>query len=200
MRVEKPDFDAAIRREAKSDLKTLLREAGDRGARPCPGCAVACPECGSRGCTCRCAPDCPEAPRQLSSDPERFPVEPEIVPLVYALTTLRVLPPCWSCEGHNDPTGKLHKLPRVWFYAHSLAYPGVLAECLSDLKIAGKLSHHWRICIVADGDPAHGTFSLEPQIEANETPKLEDLRADAQVISRELHDMVLRTATRHAAE
>ena len=37
----------------------------------------------------------------LSSDPERYPIEPGIVPLVFALRGLRVFEPCWSCEGHD---------------------------------------------------------------------------------------------------
>ncbi|MCZ6862069.1 MAG: hypothetical protein O7I42_17635 [Alphaproteobacteria bacterium] len=43
----------------------------------------------------------------MSSEPEEFPIESAIVPLVYAFHSLRLTPPCWSCEGHYNRSGGL---------------------------------------------------------------------------------------------
>ena len=99
MRIDGLGPDPAFYREYRNDLELLLRQAGDHDARPCPGCTIRCPKCGSHSCTCNCTSACDVAPRMMSSDPDDHPVESGIVPLVYAFYSLRLTPPCWSCEG-----------------------------------------------------------------------------------------------------
>ena len=122
----------------------------------------------------------------MSSAPENFPIEAGIVPLVYAFHNLRVTPPCWSCEGHYNKAGELDKLPRVWFYTGSLAYPNLIAELISEPRVSRQLSQHWQVCIVRWNGGAEVAFSLEPRIRPSDNPRLERLRDDVKIIAKAL--------------
>lgn len=138
----------------------------------------------------------------MSSDPDQYPVEEGIIPLVYALNTLRVCQPCWSCEGHYGPLGVLRKLPRVWFYSRSLIYPDVLAEYLSELRIKRRLASTWNLCVVHWGESmasAATAFSIEPKFTTDDAPKLDALRADVRTIAADLSSNVKHLARRRLA-
>ena len=186
MRIKGPDPDPAFHRDYRGDLELLLRQPTSREARPCPGCDLVCPKCGSQSCNCNCSPDCEAAPGMLSSDPDEHPIEADIVPLVYALYSLRMTPPCWSCEGHYNRQGELDKLPRVWFYARSLAIPNLLAELLAEPRIAGKLSLPWHVCLVSWSEGIDVTFSVEPKVNPTDDPQLNLLRRDVRTIAESL--------------
>lgn len=197
MRIKQLACDPAARRQVREDLETLLRQPSDKQARPCPDCRIPCPKCGATNCTCACSPHCPQAPRQLSSDPEAFPIEAGIVPLVYGLSSLRLCPPCWSCEGHLDRSGALHKLPRVWFYCRSVVYPSVIAEYLSNLLVARKIRVPWQVNMVHWGEQLESTFSIEPALDPAKPHLLEQLQQDVRVIAADFHqDIRLLTNSR----
>lgn len=174
-------------RDCRSDLTALLHRAAGPEERICPGCHIPCATCGGTSCTCNCSPDCPEAPRQMSSDPENHPIEKNIVPMVYALHDLGVFEPCWSCEGHADASGRLRRPPQVWFYARSIVYPDLVSSCLAGLHHARELTQPWTVNVVCwDHEMPDTTFSIEPRLGLGDESRLDALRRDARTIGRSL--------------
>lgn len=177
------DFHAK-RRQALSDLMAFRQQ---REGRACPGCDLVCAKCGSASCLCNCGPDCEQAPRMLSSEPEKFPIEEGIVPLVYALYDMEIGLPCWSCEGHKGLDGKIGKLPQVWFYVLHQAYPDLLARFLWKLKFDGHIQNQWGVTVVASGNSTDTTFSIVPDA-SGDPLDLDKLRQDIKVIGERMHD------------
>jgi hypothetical protein len=142
----------------------------------------------------KCSRDCPDIAKALSSDPERFPLETRIAPLVFELKRLAVFEPCWSCEGHNHPDGTLWKLPQVWFYCRSVAHLRVLGEGVKGLHVAEKLNVPWQVSVThSDGDNTDTTFSLHPNIDLD-TTNLGALQKDIDTIAAHLRDSVFASA------
>ena len=159
-------IDAQGRSQRDADLRLLLAQTTDKQQRPCPGCQISC-SCPkhSRTCCCDCSAACPQAPRMLSSEPDEHPIEPQVLPLVYSLTALRVMPTCWSCQGHEHPNGQIHKLPEVWFYAPSVVYPELLAQHLTRLHARDTLSAPWQVSVAPySADESAAMFIIKPEI------------------------------------
>ncbi len=190
MKIEPPEPDAPFYRERQRDLENLLRQPTAAQARPCPDCDVPCPCCGSPSCTCGCSSDCAEAPRQLSVEPDLYPIEAAILPLVYALSALRVCKPCWSCEGHYDAAGKLYKLPRVWFFARSITIPDVIAEHLARLRSERRLAYPWMVSVVPRGDSLDTAYSIEPKLGPDSDPNLARLHHDVRTIADDMREKI----------
>jgi hypothetical protein len=186
MQIVEAHSDPDLIRGYRKDIIKLLEQPSDDEARPCLGCTLVCPTCGSKSCSCKCSISCEDAPQMMSSEAVDFPIEANIVPLVYALNCLRLTQPCWSCEGHNDHAGELKRPPRVWFYTQSMTYPDLIAELLSDLDIAGRLSLAWHVCLVRWEDGPNITFSIEPKIKSRSKPELMGMRRDVQIIAENL--------------
>ncbi len=184
MRIAQLDLDPAYAVRCSAALRRFLAQPGPDRRRPCPGCRLPCPCSGSRDCPCACSPRCATAPRQMSSDPDRFPIEAGIVPLVYAFHCLGVCPPCWSCEGHEDVRGGLRRVPQVWFYADSAIYPRLVEEHLADLRMRRTLERDWHV-VVTSHDPHDPcpAFRIEP---AAEKAPLAALRRDVARIAEGL--------------
>jgi len=184
----------------KSDLMDALsRLTGNDEVRPCPGCAHRCPTCGSGNCTCQCNARCPKVPEVLSSDPKRFPIEAGVLPLVFALNRAKLAVPCWSCEGHRDHLGNLHKLPQVWFYVPSTAIPGLLAHYLWSLWFSGRLENKWSVLVIASDNRLDTTYAVQPA--ENPELRLESLRRDVETIAEwmiEETKQIAEEALRHA--
>lgn len=181
-----PFHESALVKQARTDdLTRLLQQPSDRERRPCQSCNTPC-KCPSRStdCCCGCSARCPDAPTFLSSEPAQHPIEPSMVPLVYALSSLRIVPPCWSCEGHLRPIGGLTRLPQVWFYSASTVYPELITAYFADMKFRGKLHHQWTVSICPHTPGGATLFQIQPEglqsseIQASDLPSLqEDLRA-----------------------
>ena len=187
MRISKPSPDSAYRSQCLEDMKDLLRQPTVKEMRPCPNCSIPCKCSKSPTCTCSCSKGCAFTPVQMSSDGERYPIEENIVPLVYEFNCLRVCPPCWSCEGHVDNSGTLKKIPRVWFYSRSLFYPRMISEYLTSLQFRKKIKYPWHIVVTyTPDDSLETTFSIEPRIENIDKASLNDLQQDALTISDNL--------------
>lgn len=157
------------------DLARLLEQPTDRERRPCPSCDKVC-GCPVRStqCCCGCSARCPDAARFLSSEPTQYPIEPHAVSLVYALAGLRLVSPCWSCEGHVRPAGGLVRIPQVWFYSSSTVYPELIALHLKDLEFHRKLLHAWMVSVCPHTAGGTTIFQIQPE---HVTPA--DARADA---------------------
>jgi len=114
----------------------------------------------------------------MSSDPERFPVEKRIAPLVFALYASRVCRPCWSCEGHLDAVGRLMRPPSVWFYTESPVFARMIFVAAEALRFEKRIAGRWRVGItVAEHDNPYTTYTLEPSLDA--APSLDVLQRDA---------------------
>lgn len=129
----------------------------------------------------------------LSSEAD-YPLEPKIAPVVFELKRLGVFYPCWSCEGHDGPDGKLWKLPRVWFYAQSVVHVRLLADSMTELHLGGKLKLPWEVVLmVSDRDNTDTSFSLQPNLQDKEAT-LRDLHQDLENIATHLRQMVVTRA------
>ncbi len=184
MKIAKPLTDPEFDVQAAAEMAHLLRQPLVTQERPCPGCDLPCPCSASISCACGCSVKCPHAPRQMSSDPEEHPVEQGIAPLVFALNGLRVVEPCWSCEGHMGPGDTLLRPPSVWFYSRSAVYPMLIADYLGELAGTKDTKYRWRLCMVSFGDDNDGcpVFSIEPNLSAVK-PDLMMMRRDVRVIA-----------------
>lgn len=154
--------------------------------RPCAHCSKKCDQCGSLNCLCNCSSDCAEIPRALSSDPDNYPLEPGTVPLVFEMSRLREISPCWSCEGHLDPEGKLWKIPQVWFYASSPVYASLLSQYVWQLHSQGQLVYPWQVTLLAYGEIGSITYSLMPDLNSVEAPLLHSMQYDMKRIASDL--------------
>jgi len=123
----------------------------------------------------------------MSSDPDKYPIEAGILPLVYAFNCLGACNPFWSCEGHIGPAGLVNRLPRVWFYARSVLYPRLITEYAAKLHVQKLTCHPWHVT-VTHSDPTNldTAFSLDPNISLEAEPTLASLRADIGAIAENL--------------
>jgi hypothetical protein len=161
-------------RSARKTVNRDLKRARKLGPAPEPVCACNCPDYDP---AVGCHRSCHAAPLRLSSDPSA-PVEPLIAPLVFELKRLAVFHPCWSCEGHDNGSGQVWKLPRIWFYSNSVVHIRALAEAVDRLFAAGRVSARWRVVLTySDPDNPDTAFSLEPEPDGGRT--LSELQADA---------------------
>lgn len=129
----------------------------------------------------------------------RYPIEPQIVSLVFAFNCLRIIPPYWSCEGHLFPSGDFHRVPQVWFYARSLIYPKLIDEYLCELTQRKLLNYPWHICLAYTDDCLETGFSIEPDSKQILEPNLERMQRDVQLIANRLVEGVRSLAKKHLA-
>ena len=190
-------FNPSAKRSRKlaADI-AQLRRARSGGGRVCgERCKVRCPRCGSTTCLCRCTPDCPHAARALSTEPDRYPIEPAILPLVFAMKRSRILDPCWSCEGHLGAGGSVWKMPMVWFYCRSMVYLRLLGDGLNRMKGIGSLKAPWGVAITySDPGNPDTTFSLQPAPGEGRNYSLPELQRDARAIACMLEPMMEESA------
>ena len=180
----------------RTDLEFLLDQPTDKQLRPCPGCTVPCPCSKSPTCSCGCSPSCESCAKHMSSEPDRYPIEPRIIPLVYALHASRVCPPCWSCEGHLTADGStLAKFPRVWFYSGSVLYPRFVAEHIDDLTFRKKLKNMWTVRVLSWGTGPWSRFSIEPISDSAAPTDLRRLQYEADIIAEGLNVALRQKAT-----
>lgn len=123
----------------------------------------------------------------MSSEPEQYPIENNIVPLVYAFYTSRVCIPCWSCEGHMTRDGAgMVRAPQVWFYSRSSLYARFVAEHIEKLQVSRKLSNSWTVRVLAWGAGVDCRFALLPELEPGVKTDLHSLQRQARVIAETL--------------
>ena len=179
MEIELPGPFIENKKRSRAELELLLIQPGSHEVPPCQNCR--------EHIVSQCNAKCANAPKALSSDPERYPVESRVVPLVYELRKTRVMQPCWSCEGHMDADGKLWKYPQVSFYSPTPLYAVLLVNYLTLLKHHKKLYHDWNIIISGFGQK-HSviTYTIEPKLSAYAPPHLGRLHCDLTTIAENL--------------
>lgn len=189
MRVHQRNLTESHKKAIEAALDILDQE---KQGRVCGShCTLVCSSCGATDCQCQCGVTCPSIPSHLSSDPEKYPIEEAIAPLVFEMKRLGVVEPCWSCEGHNGLDGELWKRPAIWFYCDDVTHLRLLADAVASLHMSKKLIFKWHVLITySDRDCPDTVFALEPDRRRIKDVKLEDMRADLQALSENLCDMV----------
>lgn len=133
---------------------------------------------------------CSKASEMLSSDPD-YPVEDLITPLVYEIKNLGIFEPCWSCEGHNDPQGKLWKKPNVWFYCDSVIHLRAFSNAIDMIYNKNKLSTRWIVELThSDMNNPDTTFCLKPLLD-DVNVSLNQLHKDVETIYSNLAEKFL---------
>lgn len=194
MKIERQEKSAQESAEIRAELSKVASPPA-KTERVCdPSCDAVCSTCGVTNCLCACFNGCPHIPSVLTSDPN-FPIESKIAALAFELKRLEVFKPCWSCEGHNDRTGALWKVPRVWFYCDSVLHVRLLADALKDLEIDKLISGPWQVRLTfSDENNPDTTFSLEPVTERGSGTTLAALQQDVMVIVDKLNPMMVEKA------
>ncbi len=200
MRIDRLSPDRGRYRARRDSLDRFADDLDAPFTRPCTGCDKPCPCSGSASCACACGPDCAVAAHHLSCDPHDHPIEAGIVPLVYAMATLRTIVPCWSCEGHEKKTGGLMRPPQVWFHARALSHVAVIDEFVQELATGKKLSCRWHVRSVTMGNRLDSTFALAPDLQDTAEVSLPHLRRDARTIAEELTQGVRALVDRFRAD
>lgn len=198
MKIKDHLFQREDKTKTKIELIDLLKQPTDKQERPCPGCRLTFPNDPSVTSTAHCSIDCPEAARKMSSDPHNHPIEAHVVPIVYAIYTLRLLMPCWSCEGHENNQHELIKAPKIWFYSLSPFYAKLIAQALSTIRYKNKLNFDWSIKILPFSQSMFTlTYSMEPELNDVNNNILQDLHQDMRIIGENLSTSVLTEATKY---
>jgi hypothetical protein len=183
MKIHTPSNNPQQLAAAIEALEQFLAQPSPQQAPPCPGCTDHTPE--------RCTPNCTEAPAAMSIDPVQYPIEQYVVPLVYDFFAMKLVEPCWSCEGHTQaqPDGELAlwKVPQVCFYSASPVYPQLLLKCLNNMKYDKKLYYAWHVVIADFSQSWDTTYSLQPDLNLVEKPNLVKLQTDLIAISQSLY-------------
>lgn len=144
-------------------LRDLIAQPSDTQARPCPDCSIRFGEETLLSAE-NCSSACKYAPRHMSGEPDKFPIEAGSVPLVYALYSLRLITPCWSCEGHLNADGGIGKLPKVWFYSGSRFYPKMIAQVIGQLQAHHKIGYSCGVKVLPFSQSLFSTtYSIEAQ-------------------------------------
>lgn len=185
MLIKPQQSDARSGKTLARELREIIANQGAQSRVCGETCTMICTDCGSMSCQCMCHCECPEAGKRLSSDPEKFPIEAGIIPLVYEMKREGSCVPCWSCEGHERHDGSLWKIPRVWFYCSSMVHLRLVGSGAHAMFIAKKLKAPWQV-VITHSDPGNidTTFSLEPKFNPDSQVGLGDLRADVLALAK----------------
>jgi hypothetical protein len=130
---------------------------------------------------------------QLSSEGDQYPIEPRVSPLVYGLASIRVVVPCWSCQGHLSRDRHQVKPPQVWLYSTSLFYVHLIGQFLTEEHEKHRCHHLWQI---RSGPYAQGQipiFIIEPRmspLEIIQTDALKILQRDLYTLGRNFEQRI----------
>lgn len=182
MYINKPDPLFIDSDRIREELELLLTQPSPLELAPCPGCQCHMPD--------QCSPKCAQAALALSSDPDKFPIEPKVIPLVYGLSVARLLQTCWSCEGHMNDRGELFRMPKISFYSASPIYAKMLLQHINALKTDRKLSYDWQIVLSDYAQTMATTYTLQPDLHEVQEPHLGRLQNDLLVIADKLPDQL----------
>lgn len=182
MHINAPKITAQDITQVREALNSIISQPTASELAPCQNCEKHIPD--------DCSASCANVHASLSSDPVNHPIESKVVPLVFELTSVRVIQPCWSCEGHFNQNGELWKLPQITFYSLSPIYPQLLLAHINQLKLNKKLSYDWHVVLTNFGKSWHMSYSLEPNLNNISEPHLGKLQIDLTTISENLHDNI----------
>ncbi len=188
MREYKPEQKLSNIDYGKQVLQNIIDQPGPKQKRPCPTCSVPCACSRSTSCTCECSWKCPFLSIELSSEPVKYPIEPEILPLVYAVNSLQVCPSYWSCEGHQNDKGELIRHPRVNFYSDSVITPSLIIEYFGQLYFKKITTYRWKVTALGMTADFQAQYMIEPDIALGASYQLKVLQMDVKRIANCLYD------------
>ncbi len=177
-----PACDPSIQRQ----LEVFINQPEPEEVAPCPGCNQHIPV--------HCSPTCDRAAQALSIEPEKYPIEDKVVPLVFEIMATRLIQTCWSCEGHLDYESRLWKLPQVCFHTESQVYPKLMLIHLSRLYQAHMLTNAWHIVLTDMANTMGITYSIQPDLNRAEDIHLGALQLDLMTIAGNLHSALKQIA------
>jgi len=178
MKINHPSERVHSEDQLRQDLIRFIDQPPPVDLPPCPNCVEHLPD--------DCSPDCKQAASALSSEPDKYPLEPKVVPIAFELASLRIVETCWSCEGHLDQEGKLWRMPQVSFYSASPVYPQLLLRYINKLVYEKRLSYPWHVVLADFGSTKGVTYSLEPNLNFVSDPHLGKLQHDLLEVSKGL--------------
>ncbi len=201
MKITKPVSSIKTLSQQKSELSLVMGQLSNHQNRPCKDCNRACSCSQSNHCNCDCSVNCSYVQNELSSEATSFPIEEKILPLVYAFNNMNVCQTCWSCEGHNDASGQLNKLPQLWFYSHSMILLRVMGDCISLLRSKKVTQYEWQLVIAYTAkDSEINAFALKPDLNFVSQADLTTLQQDIKKIAAYLPQGLEQTCRRYYQE
>jgi len=198
MHIPQPKFNAVNKSHIVDALTLLIQQPSAIQSPPCTNCQKV------NEVRNDCSYNCDNAAEGLSEDPVKFPIEENIVPLVFELTTMRLVQTCWSCEGHATIDGKILKMPQISFYTEKPLYAQLLSKHLSKLYFQKKLKYPWEITLSDYGQTLELTYTIKCDISCIDEPDLkimhqdlnsmgENLSTDIKVYAQELLSQLQRS-------
>lgn len=179
MKIPVPEESFFADEDILKDLSMFLEQPSPQQLAPCPGCKQHTPD--------ECSSKCTDAPEALSIDPVLYPIERNVIPLVYELMATRLIQTCWSCEGHMNEDNTLWKLPQVCFYTASSVYVKLLCRHLALLNQKKHLTYPWHIALSDFSLKSRVAYSIQPNLNDVTEPHLGLLQKDLNTISEGLH-------------
>lgn len=165
------------------DLGLLIKQPTALQSPPCPNCQKGAEAVWNRE---KCSSTCDHASYALSEEPDRYPIEDHVVPLVFELTTMRLVQTCWSCEGHLDINGKIWKLPQVSFYSTKPIYSQLLCNYLARLFWRKKLNYPWEVVLTNYGRTWDVTYTIKCDQSRIKNPDISLMHKDLLVMAENL--------------
>lgn len=178
MEISKPNEGYIDTDKIKADLNVFL-------AAPLPSESPPCPSC-EQHIRSDCNSKCANASSSLSIDPDKYPIETNITPLVFEITATCVMQTCWSCEGHLDENNNLWKLPNVSFYAKSSIYPQLLVKHIKNLNLNKQLKYPWQVILADYAQTLGTTYTIQPDLCREEEIHLGLLQHDIKTIADDM--------------
>lgn len=172
MHIPQPKFNDTDKAFIIDALSLLIQQPSAAQAPPCTNCQQPAIE------RTNCSSNCENASEALSEDPVQFPIEKNIVPIVFELTTMRLVQTCWSCEGHATIDGKILKMPQISFYTEKPLYAQLISKYLSKLFWQKKLKYPWEITLSDYGQTLELTYTIKCDISCVENPDLKIMHQD----------------------
>ena len=182
MKIEQPDEDFIDIAQVKLELQNFINQKEPWQVPPCPNCAVHTQQ--------KCSAECKDAATAISIDPVLYPIEKNVVALVYEINATRLFKSCWSCEGHTKDGDTLWKIPQVCFYSQAAIYPKLISSYLGKLFIRKKITYQWNIFLSEISQSMHPTYCIRPDLNTENEPKLDLLQEDLLSIASNLHSQL----------
>jgi len=182
--IPKPKFSDSAQLQLISELAHLIEQPSATQDPPCPRCQK--PDRNNSECSYTCE----NAAEALSEEPNQFPIEENVVPLVFELTTLRLMQTCWSCEGHASIDGEILKLPQISFYTEKPFYAQLISKYLSRLFWRKELQYPWEIMLSDYGQTLEATYTIKCNLDHIENPVLQIMHQDLNAMSKDFSTQI----------
>lgn len=169
------------------DLNLLIMQPTALQSPPCKNCSEKDSSSWDRA---KCSAKCDHAPYALSEEPERYPIEEHVVPLVFELTSMRLVQTCWSCEGHLDIDGEVWKLPQVGFYSKKPIYSQLICNYLAYLHWRKELYYPWEVVLTNFGGTWDVTYTIKCDLSRVKNPDINLMQKDLVNMSKDLSERI----------